>query len=314
MNLVETFRYRGRHPGPLDVYFGNLTDEALSNAESLFFCGLQLANGMLKATAAHRLDDLNAFVMSLLPREQRLEIIDVAASSGLATAAWSDQLYAAAIDHQITASDLTIEGILMTIGKRVAVLWQKGGHPLVVQIGPRCAYLLRTSHITRLLRPPLAAVYPLIVKEARMASYETPPSSHAIRIRRVGLISRQLAARAQFRIIQDDISKEPHCVQRFDVCRAANILNRSAFSDDAILSMVDNLFSRLRDGGLLVVCRTHHESGKQVNRATVLRKIGDTREVVAQLNGGSDVIDLLITSKPHPGAAVRRYGDQDATR
>jgi glycosyltransferase involved in cell wall biosynthesis len=57
--------------------------------------------------------------------------------------------------------------------------------------------------------------------------------------------------------------------------------------------MARALRDRLVPGGLLVVCRTEARPDGDVNLATVLRKAEGSLEIVARLNGGSDVEDLL---------------------
>src|SRR5215472_16575237 len=79
-------------PGPLDVYFGNLSGQPLSDAEECFFDWLHLSNGTYKTTTEHRLDDVNDLVATVIPRDRRLSVMDVAVSSAVNTVEWSDQL------------------------------------------------------------------------------------------------------------------------------------------------------------------------------------------------------------------------------
>ena len=84
------------------------------------------------------------------------------------------------------------------------------------------------------------------------------------------------------------------------MCRAANILNRTYFSDDVITVMAQNIAARVRHGGLLVVCRTINETaGRSMNLATVLRKNHASLEVIGRLNGGCDVENLVSIPLRH---------------
>ncbi len=285
-----------RRPGPLDVYFGELHGDELLRAERVFFAALQLSNGTYKTTVSHRLDDLNELIADCLPRGRRLQVMDVAVSSGIATAEWSEQLHLKGINHDLVAGDLAVSAILLTLGRRVAVLWQEDGHPLAVQVGPFCLYLDRPPLITSGPKFALARMYRLIVARMKLAPYEARPAPWKVRLRPVGLVSRQLASRSTVRIVRDDIGRADRFEARADVCRAANVLNRAYFADDVIGTMARNLLARVSPGGLLAVCRTCDDGGDHVNRATLLRKSDRSLEVVARLNGGSEVEDLLLAA------------------
>lgn len=123
-----------RGPGPLEVYFGGLSGERLSDAEASFFTSLQLSNGTYTRSAPHTLDDVNRFVAPLLPDRRPLRLMDVGASTALATVEWSEDLSRRGVEHEIVAGDLCTTGTLATIGRHVAVLWEQGGHPLAIQV------------------------------------------------------------------------------------------------------------------------------------------------------------------------------------
>jgi len=235
-------------------------------------------------------------VADLLPRDGRLRVMDVAVSSGIATAEWSEHLDAEGIDHDLIAGDLAVSAILLTLGRRVALLWQENGHPLAVQVGRHCLYVDRSHPITSVPKLALARLYRLIVTRMTRAPHEAPPAPWRARVRPVGLVSRQLASSSEVQVVPDDIGRAGRFVGEVDVCRAANVLNRAYFADHQIETMARNLVDRLSAGGLLAVCRTCDEGGRHVNRATVLRRMDGSLEVVERLNGGSDVEDLLLAA------------------
>jgi hypothetical protein len=283
-------------PGPLDIYFGDLSGQKLSDAEQCFFHRLQLSNGTYKMTVEHRLDDVNDLAATMLPRGRRLSVLDVAVSSGVSSAEWSEQLRQNGFDHSMTAGDLAAEGMLMTIGQSAAVLWQDDGHPLVVQVGRYSLYLVRSGFMRFVaisVSPALRATYTL-ARRLRSASYEANPRRWMVRVRGVALVSRRVAANGSVQVIRDDIMEPGRFHEQFDVCRAANILNRTYFSDEVLSTMKENLVARLRDGGLLIVCRTVNEmSGARVNLTTMLRKRNGALEVIDRLNGGCDIEDVV---------------------
>jgi hypothetical protein len=286
--VLDKLVAKGKRPGPLEIYFGGLSSDALIKAERVFFTGLQLSNGTFKTTADRRLDDVNELVTTLLlPCDSQLRIMDVAVSSGVSTAEWSDHLLAHGIDHRMTAGDAEPEGVLLHIRRRAAILWQSDGYPLALQLGRRCIYLDRSRRSTRVLRWPLRHLFTLVMSAAcQWLGHRW--------ICPVCLVSPRVANHYVIRVIRDDILDPARFTNQFDVCRAANILNREYFPDNQLRLMVRNLRARLRANGLLVVCRSTYRHGTWVNRATILRRVGDRMEVIGRLNGGSEVEDLLI--------------------
>jgi len=289
-----------RRPGPLDVYFRELEGDELLRAERVFFGAIQLSNGTYKTTVSHRLDDLNELVADRLPRGRRLQVMDVAVSSGIATAEWSEHLHLKGINHDLVAGDLAVSAVLLTLGRHVGVLWQEGGHALVVQVGGLCLYLDRPPLITSVPKFALARIYRLLVAHMELAPYEARPVPWRARLRAVGLVSRQLASSSAVRIVTDDIGRADRFQDQADVCRAANVMNRAYFADDVIETMARNLLDRVAPGGLLAVCRTCDDGGHHVNRATLVRRVEGSLEVVARLNGGSEVEDLVLAAGGAP--------------
>ena len=136
--------------------------------------------------------------------------MDVAVSSGITTVEWSNRVKADNISHTMIAGDLAIDGVLLTVGCPVAILWQDHGHPLAIQIGRRSLYLQRPGAIrliTEVLDPSLRALSRAVTRR-RMAPREAPPARGAIRVRTVQLISRQLALDPAVRIVRDDATRQ----------------------------------------------------------------------------------------------------------
>jgi hypothetical protein len=285
----------------LEVYFGELDGDAAAEAEFSFFNRLQLENETYKSTRKQRLDDVNELVAPLLPDHSPLAVMDVAVSSGVSSMEWSEHLAALGIEHRMVAGDICVQGLLLTCGKRFAILWQEGGHPLVVQAAPYSLYLVRSGAIRVLTR----AVNPLLRKVYRGVERRSPtrvrqiPQPRSVVVQWMPLVSSAVRQSEKISFVQDDISVPGRFREEMDICRAANILNRSYFSDDEIRRMASNLVTRLRPGGLLVVCRTDEVSGAEGlprNLVTVFEKTPRGLRSIARMNGGSDVEHLLCGS------------------
>jgi hypothetical protein len=111
------------------------------------------------------------------------------------------------------------------------------------------------------------------------------------------LVSPTLRNRKHLVVYEDDIRVDRGYDRRFHVLRAANILNRGYFDEPVLRAMLANLRERLRDGGLLIVCRTEKRGG--INNGTVFQLDEARRlQVVARLNSGSEVETLALELPP----------------
>lgn len=253
--------------------------------EHAFFRAITIRNGTHKTTYARRLDSANAVVNELLPRDRVLEIMDVAISSGVTTLEWMDAMQKAGVNFRMTAGDVCVHGFLLSFGRWMNVLVDETGHPLQFDlfgrgipypIGVRrsvlCPPLLLLAHTCRWTLP---ALLPSLRRGA------TP----------VPLVSPELTNRS-VRVVEDDLLADAAFPNRFDVVRAANVLNRNYFSEEALARMCANLHARLRREGLLVVCST---DDRGVNHGTVFRpNATDQLEVAARIGDGSAIEQLVL--------------------
>lgn len=251
--------------------------EPTPEEERRFFAKLRLPNGTWKTTYPDRLDDLNRQLLDHLPRDRELELMDVGVSSGISTIEWSDQLRADGVTHRMLAGDLYPDGRLLGIGGMLDVLFDGSGRePLLLEVGSLSLPLRSDRRLVKLLRPLLA---PLL-------------RSIAGRARPVPLVSPRLLRRPEIELVADDVTVPGRFPGRFDAVRVANLLQPSYFDEPTIGRIAANLRDRLREDGLLVVCRTD-ENG--VNRATIFRRCAAGFTPEASLNGGAEVEDLVLS-------------------
>jgi hypothetical protein len=241
--------------------------------ERRFFAKLRLPNGTWKTTYPNRLDDVNQELLGHLPEGRSLELMDVAVSSGVSTLEWSDQLLANGVRHRLVAGDIDPDGRLSSCGRWFAVLFDGSGRqPLLLEVG---SLTLPIGSERRLARP-------LLVPALRLFTRRSRP---------VSLVSAALRRRPEVEVVRDDVTVPGRFRQRFDVIRAANIVQPAYFDERTLRTIAANLRDRLRDGGLLVICRTGEDG---VNRGTVFRRRGDRLSSEASINGGSEVRDLVL--------------------
>jgi hypothetical protein len=244
--------------------------------ERRFFAKVRLPNGTWKTTYPNRLDDLNQSLLEFLPAEGVLEIMDVAVSSGVSTIEWSDQLLANGVRHRLVAGDLDPDGRLLSWGGCFAVLFDGSGRePLLLEVGPLALPVRSDRRFAKLARPLLTRIFRALGTGARPVS----------------LVSPRLRRRSEIEVVRDDIVVPGRFPQRFDVVRVANLMQRAYFDEPTLGTIAVNLRERLRDGGVLVVCRTAEDN---VNQASILRRRGDSFSREASVNGGSEVEELLL--------------------
>lgn len=255
------------------------SDEAIEKA---FFCRVLVPNRSVKTTYAKRLDDLNAVAFRHIARinESPVRIMDVGMSSGISTAEWRDQLAASKIDFDLTGTDLTIDAMLYSYSKFGMLfdrkgnlvhfdLWGKGWPPH--QRGIKFHYLrqLVTSSVFQ-------------CASLLGGKIDTTP---------VKLLSRGFSDNGRCRAVEDDLAlaNPPAFKRAFHVIRAANILNLAYFAESTLRTMLSNLKERLKDGGLLVVCRTDGTT----NHGTVFRLSSSRLVAVERIGAGSEIEPLV---------------------
>ncbi len=229
--------------------------------ERRFFGELLLANGTCKTTYPHRLDDLNEVVLDLLPESRPLKVKDVGVSTGISSLELLEFLRGAAVECEMTATDLYVWAKLTRRGP-IALLSDLTGNVLQVEVGP-LTFLGQAGWRKHVLRP----LGRLGGREVRLVSRELPGT---------------------MTVLEEDLFEANE--GSWDVIRVANILNRSYFSEDKLRAGIRQLAGSLNDQGLLAICRTDITTG---NHATVFRRVNGEMTPVAELGEGSEIKELV---------------------
>ena len=289
-----------------------LDAEMWAARERAFFRSIRLKNGTYKTTYSHRLDSLNEIVNAALPPQRPLEIMDVAASSGIATLEWMDSLREAGIDYRMTAGDLCVRAFLLSFGRSLNVLVDKTGYPLQFDIFGRAIPYPPRRRLA-VLFPPLFVVvhtfrwflptlFSFAFKRSAVENGDASPRRLGIECRPAALVSPRLSQRTSLTILDDDILAAGAFENRFHVIRAANVLNRTYFSEETLGLMVANLSARLRPSGTLIVSRTHDDGS---NHGTVFRlNEAVSFDVVSRIGNGSEIESLV------QGQTARGWGQR----
>jgi hypothetical protein len=275
---------------PTASRFFDAPASAISAAdEARFFSAIRLANGTFKTTAAGRMRDLDA-LLARCAHDHRLlapAVLDVAVSSGVTTAELGRALADAGLRPAITATDLAIEARLVEVARGVRVLQDSAGRDLQYDIAgvPIRPWARRLDYVTG---------YRLLSMLARRLCRNNKDSP----ARSVQLISRRIDDRSGISFVEDDLMRpNPQFERRFDIVRAANVLNRDYFEHTTLSAMISNLIAYLRGpGALLVLNRTHLDGS---NQGSICRlEPSGAMALLARIGRGSEVEEEALAWRP----------------
>jgi SAM-dependent methyltransferase len=257
-----------------------LLEGAPPEAEAAFFSNLLLPGGAYKTTFAGRFGDLDEQVADLLAGKEATRLLDVGVSSGVTTVELIEALESRGIACSAVAADLVVNGRLV---------WAPFLGELLVDGSGR--FLQAAGALGVRMRP-----YP---RGARVLAAHVLDAVARIcsmggsRGEAVQLVTSRLAAREDCEVVEHDVfADRPEWRRRFDVVRAANLLNLSYFPPDDIRHALRSLGGFLAPGGLLVLCRTDIKTRR--NDASILRAGEGGFEVVVRLGEGSEVEELAL--------------------
>ncbi|HEY0778735.1 MAG TPA: hypothetical protein VGD56_12275 [Gemmatirosa sp.] len=255
-----------------------------ASTETRFFRYLRLPNGTYKTTYPNRMPDVDAIVADALTPGTHVDVLDVGVSSGVTTLELIDTLEARGLEPDVVAVDLAISAFLRRISG-VDLLCDPTGQ--VLQIATPILTKGRPhdpgGSLARMALHRVFEAAERVVGGPRGATRGTP----------VQLISPRLTRRPRVAVREHDLTTpRPEWRDRFDVVRAANVLNRDYFDEPTLVRMLAYLTTYVRVRGLLVLCRTHDDT--RTNHASVLRRADDGAfSVVARIGGGSEIESLV---------------------
>lgn len=282
---------------------------AFEKLEYEFFARLWFPNGTAKTTYPNRLNNINEWIQTFLPKTQPVQLMDVAVSTGITTLDWMNSLDRMGRPYHLVAGDAYLHAIRISFAKHFECLVDPSFRPLYFDwFGRGFPAALRTKEIKRHEFAILNGYYRMLLKLHPQLTRVVPNgvgvySGKRVHARPCLLASARFLARVgqNMELVEDDLSRpagNSHWYNRFDVVRAANLLNRAYFNDQELGAMMRELGSRLKEGGVLVVCRTWTEDGQ--NRATAFRRVANQLKIEGRILEGSDVealaTDLTLLS------------------
>lgn len=265
-----------------------------ADAELRLFQRIRLPSGVAKTTFPGRFEDLNAFVLQLLPGGRRLALFDAGASSALTSCEWSRQLSTAGVEHELTAGDVLPRGWLSSFGWAAAVLFDPDGRPILCEFRRRSVPIFGGRQRRGIALATLACALRAVARLAlliALADPDTAPRRRRWVHRELVLTSPSAPAQGGLTPVEDDITEPGRYGGAFDAVRAANLTTPTYFDRATLERMLGNLAARVCDGGLLIICRTRRDG---INDATVFRRTGSQLAVVRRLGDGSEVEAIAL--------------------
>jgi SAM-dependent methyltransferase len=175
------------------------------------------------------------------------EVLDIGASIGRTTIELDDLLCSLGASPKVIGTDLFIDAHLVEVAPGVRILTDAQGWPLQYDVAGLAlrAWGRRLDYLTLAIVPRLIARALLYPRLSRMiAEARTMP----VRMESAGLAARNIE------LVENDIFvPAPSFFGRFDLIRAANILNNSYFPADQLAVAVSNIRSYCRGPGALVL-------------------------------------------------------------
>lgn len=110
----------------------------------------------------------------------------------------------------------------------------------------------------------------------------------------VSLVNPLVAADPTLSVIEWDVLRHnPALADRFRVVRASNVLNLSYFSPSQVETALSHLHAYLRQGGLMLISRSHLSGDGEVDHGAIWRKHADRFIQEHSIGSGAEIAELV---------------------
>lgn len=267
----------------------SVSSDEQAKLENSFFKSVCLPNGTHKTTAPGRLKDVDRIIHEHLEGEKSVRLLDVGISSGVTTIELLNYLESRGVQTRGIGVDISIRGFLTSF-LWIDILCDPEGNVLQVAT-PFFArgrpHRSQTSISSKVLKLGMDLLESSPLKKRLLNSR---------RSRGLNLVSPLLLERGNFEVVEHNIALPmPEWEGSFDLIRVANVLNLDYFSPADIATMVENVTSWLKAGGLLAVCRTRANDGS--NHGSLYRKQGSVPWLrhVDRFGEGYEIDEIIKT-------------------
>jgi hypothetical protein len=279
-------------------FYSSGTDTTDVALESAFFANLKMRNGTFKLTQPSRFRDLEAAFRPYV--EERVgslrEVLDVGVSVGITTVELASFLTDCGGAPSIVATDLFIEAHIVEVVPGFRVFCDPEGWPLQYDVRGVAVrpWVRKLDYVT-------LAFIPLMLGRIALRPFLRSRIGAGMS-RPVQMITRSLPSNGEIVFVENDIMRRSECfIRRFDMVRAANILNTGYFSPDQIHTAIANIHSYLRGpGALLMIARTNRA---RENAGTLFELNSNGSFAALERVGGGSEIESLVLDFRAPATA-----------
>jgi hypothetical protein len=285
-----------------------LYEEGLNNEKSEFYFN-ELRIGLpYKRTHSGRFSEINNFIIDVIKShlgvEKIISVHDMAASSGITSWEFFEQLEAEKLKVAFIASDYYTHLFFVRLHNHrwLTVLdsdfniLQYIGYGFVLTNPEANVYILNNLLLKYLnfsvLPKAQNFLYKVIKNKYEYDRFGYKEESGSIQ--RIPLISpeilKHLDVKNNFKFIRHDLFRE--CKQKVDIIRTMNILNKTHFSEKQLLKGGKSIINSLNDKGLWIVGENRDNKGDYCE-ATLYAKSGNRLIHLGDFCGGSEISDLI---------------------
>jgi hypothetical protein len=256
-----------------------------------FFDGLQLRNGVYKATRRNRLDDgFPLLIDAARSLGKHIHILDLGCSSGISTIEMHRALKKAGFDCTTTGSDILMKATYVRHKNGDAILFDDAAMPIQVETrGWATTWSIRRRD---LFFHPFKFAGTRFLLNLRINTFRAALTSPVknYHIQSISLLTNEAQATPETSFFQED-AMSPTLSQTFEIVRAANFLNVGYFNETQIKTILDGIRKRLINGGFLFVLRTHEETG--INHGTLFKFEAGIFKQHRVLHEGSEITPYM---------------------
>jgi hypothetical protein len=260
---------------------------------------LRLSNGTFRTTFRQRFRDVDAVAMRWMERlfsvDTELRVQDRAASHGLTSAEWAEQLFRVYPRADFEVSDTLFSLIRLSLDTGETYIVEPNGVPLQYIKPPFVVSL----HYPESWRYP---VNRFIASRAKRrfqqlvlpVDWMSSPGAAGYRVSKIPYVhpeARELSQKdARFRFQLRSVFEQTPA--GCHVLRTMNIFNQAYFQRGQLIEGVEAAFASVKPGGLWIVGRTMESDFS--HQVSFLRRREHGWEVVERMGGGSEIEDLAL--------------------
>lgn len=272
-------------------FFSTPPEDVTPGDEARFFGRLKVGNDTFKRTEWGRLARIDAWLIRHLQLAQSdpRSGLDIGISSGVTTLELADALRDAGLSIHLTGTDRSFQARLLDAAPFCRVLAEPEGHILQYDIAGRAIqpWLRKLDYVDGMVLV-RGLLHLMLDRRARTKLRRGEG-------RAVALVSPRLSGSGAVALVESDVTvRDERLVGRFDLIRAANVLNRHYFDEESLQCAVANVRSYLSGpGSWLLVVRTR---GNEEHNGSLMRLGADGRlAVVGRYGAGSEVEGMFAS-------------------